>query len=392
MRLNAFLARRPRPAALPPLWLAASALGSAIVALFGVARWVSHFASDPNAEDYRLQLGAARVGLEHGWSHIYDIELQKAASAGIGPIDSMHVFISPPSVAWVAAPLASLSVSSGYLAWTLINLAALVVAWRLVVTGSPLARATLLAVALAVWPMHYQFWLGQTVVATLALLAVSWWLLERDHVVLAGIVLALSFGFKPQDALLVPLALLVSGRWKAFAAFAVAGAILFAASAATIGTSGIAAWLNDVTLVRADPHTAPMTYSYLFGRGALAAGVEVGLGLAALGFAWHRRERLDLVFALGLAGTTASATYLHEDDIAILVLAAWILLRTRQSVALRVWLLAGVAAAQLIAIGQALPMLIWEPVWIVLLGFEPLMTRPEARQPAVETPGLSRSL
>jgi hypothetical protein len=389
MRHAGTIAKPKGAATLPPLWLAASALAAAIVVAFGVVRWVDHFISDPNAEDFRLHLVAARIGLSHGWSHIYDFNLQKAASAvlsGEGSlIDSMHVFISPPPSSWVVAPIASLPISTGYLIWTLISLAAFISAGLLVCPGPRLVRLTLLLVSLALWPVHYQFWLGQWVAVTLALLAVAWWLLERDRWALAGIALALAFCAKPQVAFLVPVALLVSGRWRPVAMFALAGAVLAMLSAVSLGSAGIASWLNDIALVSADPHTAPMTYSYIFGRGSLATGVEVAMALAALVLAWYRRDRLDLVFALGIVGTTASASYLHEDDIAILVLAAWIVLRAGPSVPHRVWLLVGIVAAQSISIGLAMPMLLWEPIWIVLLGLEPRLKRLD-----VETPGYAQ--
>jgi Glycosyltransferase family 87 len=192
-------------------------------------------------------------------------------------------------------------------------------------------------------------------------------------------VLALPFFFKPQDVLLVPVVLLVSGRWRTVAVFAATAAILAALSAVSLGPAGIATWLNDLGLASADPHTGPMTYSSLFGRTPLATGVEVGLGLLAVALAWFRRDRLDLVFALGLVGTTASATYLHEDDPTMLVLGAWILLRLQPSVTQRAWLIAGIAAAQFIAVGQPIPMLLWEAVWIALLGLEPRLKRLELK-------------
>src|SRR5690348_3783664 len=364
---------------LPPLWLSGSTVAAAIVFLFGVARWVDHFASDPNAEDFRLHAIAARVGLSHGWSRIYDIALQRAASAGIGPIDSMHVFVSPPPAAWMAVPLAWLPIPAGYLAWTVISLAAFAAAAWLVVPGSRLVRVTLILVALGLWPVHYQFWLGQWTAVTIALLAVSWWMLERGRWAPAGVVLALAFCLKPQDCLLVPVALLVSGRWRPVAAFAVSGALVGLVSLASLGTDGVGSWLSDLALVRGDPLNAPLTYSFVFGIGPVATGVEVVLGAAALGLAWYRRDRLELVFALGLVGTMVSATYLHEDDVAVLVLAAWLVLRAGPSLAQQVWLLAGIAAAQFIAIGLPLPMLLWEPVWIVLLGLEPVLNRPKQR-------------
>ena len=59
---------------------------------------------------------------------------------------------------------------------------------------------------------------------------------------------------------------------------------------------------------------------------------------------------------------------------AILVLAAWIVLRAQPSLVQRVWLLVGIAAAQFIAIGLPLPMLLWEPLWLALLGLEPRLS------------------
>jgi hypothetical protein len=369
---------------LPPIWLSASALTAGIAVVFGIGRWIDHFRSNPNAEDFSLHVVAAHVGLTDGWSHIYDLDLMKAASAFMTarPIDTTHVFMSPPPAAWMVVPLAWLPVPVGYLIWTLISLAALIAAWWLVCPGSRLARITLLLIALAIWPMHYQFWLGQWVVACFALLALVWWLLERDRQVLAGIVLAIPFFFRPQDALLLPLALLVSGRWKPVAAFAVTGLVIGVLTLLSLGLGGLASWIDILSQIRADPFQAPLTYSFIFGRGPLTTGLELSLALAALALAWYRRDRLDLVFALGLVGSTASATYLHEYDVAILVLGAWIVLRSRPSMSQRMWLIAGIAAAQFIAIGLPIPMLVWEPGWIAMLGLEPSLKRMEATRAA----------
>ncbi|HET7420276.1 MAG TPA: glycosyltransferase 87 family protein [Candidatus Dormibacteraeota bacterium] len=363
------------PPRLPPLWLSASAMAAAITVGFGVQRWIDHFLTAPDAEDYRLHMVAARVGLQHGWSRIYDLDLMKAASAGLGPvgslIDTNHVFMSPPPAAWMVVPIAWLPLQAGYLLWTLLSLALFVAAWWLVVPGTRLARVTVLLISLAVWPVHYQFWLGQWVVLTLALLALTWWLLERDRWVAAGVVLALALCFKTQDVLLVPLALLVSGRWRPVAVAAGVGAVVAGAALASLGPDGVRDWLNIASQIHADPYQAPMTYSSLFGRGALTTAVELVLGAAAIAFAWRRRESLDVVMALGIVGSTASAVYLHEDDMTILVLAAWLVLRSEPGLLQRAWLVAGIVAAQFLAIGLPVPMLLWEPVWIALLGLQP---------------------
>lgn len=371
----------------PPLWLAAAALSAAYTVAFGIVRWVDHFLTAPAAQDLSLHLVAARIGLSYGWSHIYDFDLQKAAAAGLGPfadpIDSMHLFISPPPTAWMLAPFAGQPPATSYLVWTLISLLAFVVAAWLVLPGGWLSRITLLLVSLGLWPVHYGFWNGQTVAATIALIALSYWFLEHDRWALSGIAIALAFCLKPQDALLLPVALLLSGRWRPVAAFAAAGAVFAASWAISLGPTGIASWLNDISIVRGNPYNAPLTYSFIVGRNAAATGLELALAFIALALVWYRRDRLDLVFGLALVGTTMSANYQHEFDVGILIVAAWILVRQRLSLPMRIWLVAGIPAAQFIAIGMPIPMLLWEPVWMVLLALEPWMRR---REEAVALP------
>ncbi|TMF38803.1 MAG: DUF2029 domain-containing protein [Chloroflexi bacterium] len=365
----------------PPLWLAAAGLSAGYTVAFGVVRWVDHFLTQPDVQDLRLHLIAARVGLKYGWSHIYEVDLQKEAARGLSPpasvIDSMHLFISPPPTAWMLAPLAGQSPAVSYLVWTVISLVAFVAAGWLLLPGGRLTRVTVLLVSLGLWPVHYGFWDGQTVAGTIALLAVSYWLLERDRWALSGVAMALAFCLKPQDALLLPLALLLSGRWRPVAAFAVTGAVIVATWAASLGPAGIASWLNDISIIRSNPYNSPLTYSFIVGHNAAATGLELALAFIALGLVWYRRDRLDLVFSLGLVATTMSASYLHEFDVAILVVAAWIVMRTRLSLPMRIWLVAGIPAAQFIAIGLPIPMLLWQPIWMALLGLEPWMRRRE---------------
>jgi hypothetical protein len=357
-------------ARLPPVWLSASALTAGITVIFGIQRWFEHFTSDPSAQDIRVWVIAARIGLTHGWSHIYDLDLERAAS-----IDLAHIFLAPPPSAWAVIPLTLMSTPQAYVVWTALNLAAFVAVGWLVCPGSRFTKATLILVGLALWPVHYQFWLGQWVVETLVLLGLAWWLLDRERWIAGGTVLALAMCAKPQDAWLVPVALLVSGRWRPIIGFGAAGAILGGVSLLSLGSYGVNAWVHSIELARANPATGPLTYSSLFGHTSVTAVVEIAFGLAAIGLAWYRRDRLDLVFALGIAGTIGSASYLHEDDITMLLLAAWIILRAQPSVQMKLWMLIGIAAAQFIAIGMAIPMLLWEPGFLLLLALEPRQRR-----------------
>ncbi|HSS94905.1 MAG TPA: glycosyltransferase family 87 protein [Candidatus Dormibacteraeota bacterium] len=365
---------------LPPLWLSCAALTAAITAGFGIQRWIDHFVNAPYAEDFRLGYVAAEIGLSRGWSHIYDLDLQRQLAAGFGPVAVItpdHNNVTPPILAWLMAPLTLFPLQTGYLIWTLVSLAALVAAWWLVCPGKGLARVTLLLIAIALYPMHYTFWLGQSGTLSIAGLALTWWFLMRERWGAAGAVLAVTMFLKPQVLLLLPVALLITGRWKPVLCCALVGAVLAVITVVSLGLYGIDAWSRSIAYTAPSPIHTAVTFAYLFGRGPVATAVEVALAAIALALAWYRRDRLDLVFALGIVGTTASAFYFHEYEPAVLILPAWIVLGSRPSVPQRVWLLLGIAAAQFIALGLPIPMLVWEAGWIGWLGLEPWLARRE---------------
>jgi len=368
--------------------LSAAATAAGITAAFGIARWIEHFVTHPYEQDFRLNYVAAEIGLTHGWSHIYDLDLERQITASFAQagivIDSYHNYVTPPPLAWLLAPFTVFSVPTGFLVWAIVSLAALIAAWWLVCPGKGIARVALLLIAVAFWPMHYTFWLGQTATISIAMLALTWWFLERERWAPAGVVMAIALFIKPQLLLLLPVALLVSGRWKPALYCAVAGGILGVLSLVSLGQDGINSYITSVNFTKGNPIHSVLTFAW-FGRGLVATGLEVTAGVAALLLAWYRRDRMDLVFALGIVGSTASAFYLHEYDAAVFVLPAWIVLRSRPSVPQQVWLLVGLAAAQLIAIGVFWPMVLWEAGWIAMLGLEPWLVAQFRQSPVLSS-------
>ncbi len=63
-----------------------------------------------------------------------------------------------------------------------------------------------------------------------------------------------------------------------------------------------------------------------------------------------------------------SALHLHEYDYVGLVVAAWLALGEPASVIELAWMAIGVVCAQLPAIGIRLPIVLWQPVWLVFLA------------------------
>ena len=368
---------------LPPLWLSAAATVAAITAADGIVRRIGHFVAEPYDHDFRLNYVAAKIGLTYGWSHIYDRDLEQRVMAQLTPyangVDTMHNYVTPPLLAWLHVPFTVLPMPAAFVVWVVFTTALLIATWWLVCPGTGLGRVTLLLIAFALWPLYYAFLIGQTVTLTIACLAVFWWFLQRERWAPAGAALAVAFFIKPQLVLLLPAALLVSGRWRPVLYFALSGAALAVISLGLLGQRGISDYVSSVSYTSTNVFHGILTFAW-FGRGVVATTIEVALGVVALGLAWYRRGRLDLVFALGIVGSTASAFYLHEYDVPVFLLPAWILLRSHLSVPQRAWLVLGIVCAQLIGIGIIRPILLWEAGWIVLLGLEPWL---EARVPSL---------
>jgi hypothetical protein len=370
----------PKPATRPPLWLAAAAVANFWGVVFGVKWLVGTFIDDPYGNDFRAYYAAAKVGLSAGWSHIYDADMLRAASSTF-PIqdqayDSGHFFVHPPLLAWIVAPLTVLPEPSAFVLWTVIGVAAFVVAWAVACPFTGLARITLLLLGLALWSVHESLRFGQPTLLLLALIAVAWQQAKRDRVVLAGALIALAVMLKPQDVYLVPVALLASGRIRLVISFLASAAVLSIAFVLNLGSAGINGYLAATALVQSDPIHQFDTLAYVFGVGPIAYTVELSLGALAVFVAYLRRRELETVVALGLLGSLMASPHLHQPDYALDVLAAWLVLRTAPSAAHRLWLLAGIPACQFTAIGLPLPQLLWQPGWLAVLTREAVARRP----------------
>ena len=208
--------------------------------------------------DFRAYNYAATLGLEQGWSRLYDqgafSDLIHKHLTGVDAIvNSSHTYPNPPLLAWMLAPAALLPYDAAYVVWTAIGVAALVCAWWLVCPYSGLSRLTLLLVALAIWPIHYALVLGQPTPEILLLTAAAWWFLRRDQPVTAGIVLAVATALKPQDVILVPIALLLARRPRVFVAWATGCAVLALLFVASLGATGLSQFWSTTVEVESDP-------------------------------------------------------------------------------------------------------------------------------------------
>lgn len=347
------------------------------MALYSVVTWIVLFAVSPVHDDVRHYYLTAEIGLRHGWPHIYDQQMLRDLAGtvpGANPVvDANVTFASTPVLAWLFAPLTLLPVEAVYVIWTVLSLAALVLAWRLAAPYSGLAKVTLLLVALGLWPVLLTLYFGQPTLMVVACVAASWWLATTERPYAAGAALVLATFLKPQAVILLPLVLLVSGRYRIVAAWAGGSAVLGLVTMIALGPTGLAGWWHAVRDIQNLPFNRIFTLAGLLGLGPLTYFLWVVQGAIAVFVAWQRRSELEIVFAAGILGTVATATYYHNSDYSVLVLPAWLVLRTAPAMWHRVWLLAGILPMQLLLTPlNAGPQLIWDAGWLAILAVEAL--------------------
>src|SRR6266480_3271759 len=237
------------------LGTAAGAAAAALFAVFDLYEWALAYTADRFHNDFTFYYAAARIGLAHGWPAIYDLGLQQSELDAMGSgikIAELARYISPPPVSWAALPFTALPYDAAYLAWSGLLLGQPQFFVALGVAGScVLLRA------------HRPFW--------------------------AGIALG-ALALKPQLAFLVPAALLVARRDRAFLGSVAGLGALALASALALGAAGITAYEARLTFASGVPVNRELTLAYFLGEGAFARAVQVAIALWALFLAYRLRK------------------------------------------------------------------------------------------------------
>ena len=342
------------------LGFAAGAAVAVPFAAWDLYKWVEAYVSDHFHNDFTFYVAAARIGVTHGWRSIYDLSLQQAELNAMGSritIAELARYISPPPVAWLALPLAPLPYEVGYWVWSGLLLAALLWTWYLAAPGSGRWRLVHIAAAVGWLPVIYTLQLGQPGLFVGLGVAACYALLRAGRPFWAGCALAV-LALKPQLAFLVPAALLVGGRTRAFWGSVVALGLLAAASAIALGPNGIAAYEARLNFAAGVPVNRELTLAPLIGNLAVTRVIQAAIALWALVLVYRLRRRgPEWIFIPALVGGLLASPYLHLDDLAMLGLAAWLYLRTSP----RGWML-GFTFAVIVAV-EGLP--IWGPLPVI---------------------------
>ena len=88
------------------LWSAAGLLVGVLLTAWNVlVPGVTFLQQYAVRNDLRLAYAAAKVGIQDGYGHLYDLAAQRVAILSLGPDFNPQPFISPPPLAWLVTPL-----------------------------------------------------------------------------------------------------------------------------------------------------------------------------------------------------------------------------------------------------------------------------------------------
>jgi hypothetical protein len=353
------------------LAIAGAAAAAAVSAVYSLWLWISSYIGDNFHNDFTFYYAAARLGLAHGWSHLYDLRLQQEQLDAIGShitVAQLARYVSPPPLAWLVTSLTLLPYQVAYWLWSALLLSALVLVWHLAAPGSGRARAILLVAAIGWLPIIYGLQLGQPALLLAAGVAACYALLQRGRDIEAGAVLGVLV-LKPQLALLVPLVLLVSGRWRAFASSVVVLASITAVSLVALGPSGITDYLDRLNFATTVPENQAQTIAGWIHNLQAARFVQGLIGVWTVGVAYRLRRRgPGVVLAVALIGGLAASPYVHYDDLAMLGLACLLFLRAARGRWVIAYAIALFIAAEGFPVWQAGPVLAGELIALALLS------------------------
>ena len=290
--------------------------------------------------DFHTYLAAASVGLQQGWQHLYDQPLIALAQKQLAPGQWAQPFLSPPSVAWLVAPLTLLPYSIAYGIWAAFTFVALAVALAWSGASAGVSRWVAVVGALSPWWVAHAVNVGQVVPLVAAGVVIAWRLLRVDRDLAAGIALSLMF-LKPNTAILVPFALLIAGRYRAIAAWLAAGAVLFVFAFLLLGTHGLSAYITQLRAPLPGGADALTLKGAIGATGIVAFALRlliVGLVLVTV---FRLRTTIGLVVPVAIIGSLIVSPYLHASDLGLLAAASWMIWEERPGLAWRAALAAG---------------------------------------------------
>jgi glycosyl transferase family 87 len=309
--------------------------------------------NDPIGVDFHTYVAAGQVGVEQGWPHIYDQVMLDVEQVELSSSNIVQPFLSPPTVAYVTAPLGFLPYDVAYVVWAVLLLGAFAaaLAWSGVSRGWNRWIAVL--GALSPWWVMHAINVGQIVPLEAAGCVIAWRLLRERRDLLVGLALA-PILFKPNDAILVPFALLFATRFRVFATWAGAAALVSIVGLLTVGAGGLAQYMSQLRGPLPSGADDITLHGALAATGMFAATLRIVIIGGVLAGAHRMRTYPGLVIPLAIVGSLLISPYLHASDLAMLAAAGFIAWEEKPSLAWR---------APLIATWVAASPFVFDPGW-----------------------------
>jgi alpha-1,2-mannosyltransferase len=294
-------------------------------------------ANDPIGGDYVAFYAAGRILLSGDGAHLYDHATVTAVQdiALEGRIPGFYdAFRNPPFFAAVFAPLSALDLVPSFAVWSLLSLAALLMALRLLcdmVPGMAGRWRGLFLIAFAFGPVYFGLIDGQNSTLSLLLFVLIYRSLLLKHDRLAGVVAAVGL-FKPQLFFVFPLVFLAARRWRALASYAAAALVLAAVSFALVGVGGLQGWLRVLLDMETDNalknawrmHSLKGFFDLLLpGQSSLALALYALAAVALLAVLWRAwgqpRELTPQLWVLTSAVIALVDPHLVDYDLTALI-------------------------------------------------------------------------
>jgi alpha-1,2-mannosyltransferase len=347
-----------------------------VIFLFATSEGLNDFKGRPLGADYSNVYAAGTLALDGHPEAPFDPARQSARQKEIFGADTQfYSWHYPPYFLLLAAPLAALPYFVGLLLWQLATLALYLLAIRAVLravsvssSAEPVERRLdplWLPLALAFPAVFVNLGHGNNGFLTAALIGGALALLDRRPTV-AGILFG-CLAYKPQLALLIPLVLALTGRWRVIMSAAATVAVLTLVTTAIFGLEPWRAFIEWMPFTRVyvlenggpgwEKIQSVFSWVRMWGGSVpLAYAIHGATALALTGaLVWMWRRRIDFAMqAAALCIVTILATpYVLDYDLMTL----------------------GIAIAYLAALGQARGFLPYEKTALAAAWLVPFVAR-----------------
>lgn len=318
--------------------------------------------------DFRIWYASAEIGPRWGWTHLYDIDIQRIAVQSVWPGSRYLLFANPPPAAWVILPFTLFPFGVALALWTVLSVALLVAISQAFAGSGRWSKAVFALSALGFLPTFVMVEAAPLSPVVIGAAGACALLLKRGREIPAGLVLSLMI-VKPTIAILVPVAILAAGHLRAFVAWLAASVLMGLIALMTIGTHGLLAFVAVNTSLYGEAYHLNYSLDHLLGSTALydvAAAIVIVLTLITA----HSNRELapGVCVAAGILGSLLINHHLTPADFTLLLIPVWIVIAVSPAPHLRVIVLGLWAAGWASSIGFAWPVAAMEAALLLALA------------------------